>query len=582
MARTANQDNDAAERELPQGMRQRNRAVAEREASRLARPEARKVGTLGHASRHKSAVTSTPSGYNYATQKEQNNEEWCGPFSVARQMIAKREEARRKRQAEQDEEHKEHHPLDEAMVHLDMEKKRKAQPSLQWKGSVVDSNSNQYSKRQKRAQEQAKNRVPSLFHLCVEFLVDNFEHVEALGDVDSTIRRKICEELVTKKKMDGAAFDVLAEVGIEELALVDCAEVTQDQLAQHLKELLPAGLRFLALQHAGRCFGSKVVKSITSSSPNCELFAVAIGGAYLFKDEDAASLIETTAPTLSSIDFTACPLLSSQFCKALSKNYCSGAKGTLLELSLENVNISKEDLLSLAKSSDALRNLKSLKLCQIESVDDEVVLAILDVVDGNLEAIDLSCNHNLTDDALSAIRRCNRNGALRSLQLCELKNLTEAGLEAFFTLEIPGLPPPPMLKKLVLNNCSHEAVTDAVMELATKSSSMNREAVTESLSLLGGLVHVGIHGSSCTDRTMEALAATSSKTLKELDVSFCPLISDKGFGYLVSKAYPLSKIHIWGCAQVTDEFLDGHDRVGDSSFEIIGAWMKQNRVFSIQ
>jgi hypothetical protein len=139
-----------------------------------------------------------------------------------------------------------------------------------------------------------------------------------------------------------------------------------------------------------------------------------------------------------------------------------------------------------------------------------------------------------------------------------------------------------MLKKLVLNNCSHEAVTDTVMELAAKCSAMNREAVTESLSTMGGLVHVGIHGSSCTDRTMESLAATSARTLKELNASFCPLISDKGLGYLVSKALQLSTIHIWGCAQVTDEFLDGHSRVGDSSFEVIGAWMKQNRVFSVQ
>lgn len=579
-------DNTAGDagRELPQAMRERNRAVAEREASRLARPEPRRVGTLGHASRKKSAVTSTPSGYNYSSNNKDSSEveEWCGPFSVARQMIAKREEAKRKREAQQEEENKEHHPLDQAMDHLEMEKKRKAQPSLQWKGSVPDvSSSNQYSKRQKRLQVQAKSAVPSLFSLCVEFVVDNFEYVEALGDIDSAIRRNICEELVGKGKMNGAAFDVLAEKGIEALELVDCAEVTQDQLAESLTDLLPAGLKYLALQHAGRCFGTKAAKAITSS-PNCSLFAISISGAYVLKDEDAASLIDATAPTLSSIEFTACPLLASKFCKALSENYSSKGKGTLLELSLENVSLTKEDLLALAKSSDALRNLKSLKLRQMEFVDDEVVLAILDAVGGNLEAIDLSFNHNLTDDALSGIRRCNQNGALRSLQLCELKNLTEAGLEAFFTLEIPGLPPPPMLKKLILNHCSHEAVTDAVMDLATKCSSMNREAVTETLSTIGGLVHVGIHGSSCTDRTMESLAATSAKTLKELDVSFCPLISDKGLGYLVSKANQLSTIHIWGCAQVTDVFLDGHDRVSDSSFQVMGAWMKQNRVASVQ
>jgi hypothetical protein len=496
-------------------------------------------------------------------------------------MIAKREEARRKREAQQNDENKETHPLDQVMDQLEMEKKRKAQPSLQWKGNVPVSSSNQsyYAKRQKRVQMQDKTSVPSLFQLCVDFLVDNFEYVQALGDVDNTIRRNICEELVGKSKMNGAAFDVIAEKGIEALELVDCAEVTQDQLAESLEKLLPAGLRFLSLQHAGPCFGGKAVAAITSCS-SCSLFAIAIGGAYLLKDQDAASLISAMAPTLSSIEFSACPLLSNQFFKSLGDNYCSSGAGTLLELSLENVVPSKQDLLLLASSSDALRNLKSLNLRQIESVDDQVVLALLDSVDDTLEAIDLSHNHKLTDDTLSGIRKANQSGKLRSLQLAGLKNLTQAGLETFFTHGIAGLPSPPILRKVSLNGCDHDAVSDVVMDLATRCASMKPND-SSSLSTMGGLVYLGIDGSSCTDRTMENLAATSCRTLKELDISFCGQISDKGLGYLVSKAsQQLSKIHIWGCAQITDEFLDGHARVGDCSLQVVGAWMKQNRQLS--
>jgi hypothetical protein len=379
--------------------------------------------------------------------------------------------------------------------------------------------------------------------------------------------------------MNGAAFDVIAEKGIEALELVDCVEVTQDQLAESLANLLPAGLRFLSLAHAGRCFGPKTVLAITSA-PQCSLFAVAIGGAYLLKDQDAASLIAATAPTLSSIEFSACPLLASHFFKSLSENYCSNGPGTLLELSLENVVPSKQDLLLLASSSDALRNLKCLNLRQIESVDDQVILALLDSVDNTLEAIDLSHNHKLTDDTLSGIRKVNRSGKLRSLQLAGLKNLSQAGLETFFTHGISGLPSPPVLRKLSLNGCDHDAVSDVVLDLATKCASMKPND-SSSLSTMGGLVHLGIDGSSCTDRTMENLAATSNTTLKELDVSFCGHISDRGLGYLVSKASQrLSKIYIWGCAQITDEFLDGHARVGDCSLQVVGAWMKQNRQFS--
>jgi hypothetical protein len=69
------------------------------------------------------------------------------------------------------------------------------------------------------------------------------------------------------------------------------------------------------------------------------------------------------------------------------------------------------------------------------------------------------------------------------------------------------------------------------------------------------------------------LAATCGSSLQELDVSFCGSVTDKGLGYLSSKAHHLKKVHIWGLAQLTDEFLDGHDLEG---LELVGVWMKRS------
>jgi hypothetical protein len=69
------------------------------------------------------------------------------------------------------------------------------------------------------------------------------------------------------------------------------------------------------------------------------------------------------------------------------------------------------------------------------------------------------------------------------------------------------------------------------------------------------------------------LAATCGSSLQELDVSFCGTITDKGLGYLSSKCIHLKKVHIWGLAQLTDEFLDGHDGEG---LELVGVWMKKS------
>eukprot|EP00957_Ditylum_brightwellii_P158695 12078452-Ditylum_brightwellii.AAC.1 len=97
----------------------------------------------------------------------------------------------------------------------------------------------------------------------------------------------------------------------------------------------------------------------------------------------------------------------------------------------------------------------------------------------------------------------------------------------------------------------------------------------------GGLVHLNIAGGSVTDATMEKLAVSCASSLKELNLSFCASVSDKGLGYLVSKVgRQFRKITVWGCAQITEEFVDGHDRVDEiggvgSSLEIEGVWMKK-------
>ena len=617
---SVDEDNDANNNNpRMRAMRERSRAVAEREASRLARPDQPLASrTLGHASKSKSAVSSTPfgqlmKGTKGSSSTNNNNEaqEWCGPFSVARQMIAAREDARRLRlqQTEEGEgENIEHHPLDDVMEEAKLEQQRKENPSMNWisrrhrKGSANDTtnNSNYYAKRRKRFHQQKElmgiggNTVPSLFQLCINYLVDNFEHCDSLGLVDHSIRVALCERLVAQGKMNGAAFDVLAEEGVETLELVDCAQVSQEQFCDAIKVLIPLGLRAILLKHCGRCFGGQAVKTIESlKSEEIQLFALSLAGAYLLSDDDISRLIAATSRTLSSIDLTACPLIGPKFCNAIGENFSlsiNEGSSCLLELSLEDIPLKKEALLTLGAASDALRSLRSLKLKSIEAVDDEVVSIILNSIDeGSLEGIDLSKNNLLTDEVLSSIRRRGTN--LRSLQLSGLRNLTAIALEAFFT-PIDDMPPPPMLRKLDLSQCSHDEINDAVVSLAAKASSfrsladavnsesasaVNPENLVSEITNSLGLVHVNISGSSISDKSMEMLAATCKSSLEELDIGFCAGVSDKGLGYMVSKVgRQLSKIHVWGCAQITEDFLDGHDRIEEGGLEIVGVWMKKS------
>lgn len=581
-------------RQESNGRATRARQVAEREASRLARPDKPPVGSVVHSKR--GSRLSTPFGSLQSPDTSgATQEEWCGPFSVARQMIAAREEARRLREEQQaaiDPDNKASHPLDYLHEQALLEKKRKENPSMNWVGdnnSKDDSASaNYYVKRRSRVSKMrtgsgGKSCVPSLFHLCVDYIAKNFEHVETLGAVGHPVRRALCERLVELGEMNGAAFDVLAEKGVDTIELIDCAQVSEDQFCDALKICLPAGLKAIFLKHCGRCFGNQAAK-ILIDTKDIQLFALSLSGAYILKDSCAADLISATARTLSSIDLTACPLIGAKFCQSIAD--CYRIEGNcLLELALQNVQISKEALLSLG--SESLRQLKSLKLKEIDSVDDEVVSILTKSIDGgSLENVDLSGNPQLTDDILSSIRRCNTDGNLRALQLSGLTNLTAIGLEAFFT-SIDSLPAPPMLRKLDLSELA--SVNDSVVTLAAKAASFKRsvaetpmetlevddpnpELMGHKLAPMKGLVHINIAGSSITDKSLEVLASTCSSSLMELDVSFCTAISDKGLGYLVSKVgEQFTKLNVWGLAQLSDEFYDGHS---SKSLEIMGVWMK--------
>jgi hypothetical protein len=501
----------------------------------LARPE-RRVKSLDHADKKKSAVSSTPFGRNVlGTKSTEVDQEWCGPFSVARQIIAQREEAR-KRKYEKDEAAV-HHPMDALCEQIDLEQKRKLHPSLTWKGDVqASAPSSIYAKRLKRVENRyIQSRVTSLFQLSVNFLVDNWDCVESLGEIDNDCRVAIAKELTKRNQLNAKAFASLVSQNMECLDLIDCAGITQDPMAEVLRGL--KGLRYLMLTNAGRCFGPKSINSLIESKAS--LCCLSISGAYLLQDADAASLIKANSSSLQSVAFDTCPLLGEKFVNAVRDDM----KGTLKELSLRNLALSNRCMNGLSGCKEAFRSIKSLTLYSM-GINDERLRGILQTIGNSLDMLDISKNYDLTDACLSSIRQF--NPGLRSLSLSGVKELSSIGLEAFFTHDLEGLPPPPKLRVLNLSSCDHQAITDQVLSLVTDNASIMRGV---------GLVRLDIQGSNLvTDSTLEQLAGGgSARTITELNVSYCPLISDKGLGYFVSKVgNQLGKIHIWGCAQLTD------------------------------
>jgi Leucine Rich repeat len=601
------------ERVVPENVRIRQRAVAEREAARLARPERREGKYIGHADRKKSAVSSTPFGFmgNSVTPSKSvidglSTADWCGPFSLARQMISKREEIKRQRELEEENDNANapSHPLDFLTMQLELDKKRKEHPSLQWKARVPSDDvenqtrDNLYSKRRRRMDQLSvgKSKVPSLFNLCVAYLVDNFEYVDRLGvTVDNSIRSKVISELVACNKLNGTSLGAIAEDGIEALEIVDCADITESDLCTRLRSLLPSGLTYLSLDNAGRCVGPQCVRTIVdcledAKQPSC-LQALSIGGAYLLKDEDAAKLIScASAKGLESLEFRACPLLGDLCFNSIFNSYkVEGSR--LLELSFEDITWTEtKQLDALITSPLALQNVKNLSLRRLGGLNDDIVSRMLDITSNTLERLDLSDNHELTDQTLASIRQFSSR-QLVSLDLSGLRNLTAMGLEATFMIveqEDDSNPDtPPRLRYLNLSSCHHEAVTDEVIKQICLSSKIGVgysvanhgiSSTTLTNANTEGLVTLNVQGSSViTDNSMEELVKSCSSSLVELDVSFCTGITNKGLGFLVDNCKnQLRKLSVWGNASISDEFLDGNRRANDPDFQVVGTWMKNH------
>jgi hypothetical protein len=363
---------------------------------------------------------------------------------------------------------------------------------------------------------------------------------------------------------------------MDSLELVDASGITGEELTTALQALLPAGLRYLHLDQCGRCFGEKAVQALLADATR--LVALSIGGAYLFSDDLAAQLL-AQSKNLSSVDLKACPLVGLKMCQALSER-----SFPLVELALEDIKLTDESWQALCQSKSSLSRLERLKLCRVDGLTDDFVaqLLALTTADGksSLQAIDLSHNYTLTDVVLEAIRQYTSR-SLRSLTLTGLGQLSAEALEALFT-HVPDLAPAPRLVVLDLSHLDHQAVTDSVLTAALVAAAGARSDAKNSTG--GGIVRLNVKGAKLlTDDSLESLVTYGRNSLEELNVSYCTSLTDQGMGYLVDRcAVQLREIELWGLAQLTDAFFDGHRRANDPTLAITGVWMKKSTSRTIQ
>ena len=333
------------------------------------------------------------------------------------------------------------------------------------------------------------------------------------------------------------------------------------------------GRHGIVVDHAGMAVAEGLADILKKPENENKIDIFGITGAYVASDSSVASILVSNRSSLRSVKLDVCPLVASLSASALF------ALPDLSELSL---SFSRPGFFGpLLHPSSSLKpaflgTLTSLTLSGAGDCDDRLVAALLPEGPAGdrprLAHLDLS-GTRVTDVSLETIRR-GTGETLLSLDLSLAKSLTAPGLSVFFSPD-PSLGPPVSLKRLSLASCGagSDAVTDEVVALAcgTSDAAGNGDGLT-ALNVSGGGAGVG-------DKGMEAVARHCRVSVTELDVSFCHGVTDRGLGYLVEKCRGLRKVSVWGLAQLTDDFHDGHARRGregeGGGLEIVGNWMKK-------
>ncbi|GMI56665.1 hypothetical protein TeGR_g15004 [Tetraparma gracilis] len=486
--------------------RETNRAVASVAGLRLARPSA--PGAAAEAAPSSSAAmpSSTPFGSSRLsraapgaaeeaadadTSAAASASDWCGPFSVARRLINKREAARADREEKLREEAgaKEEAPrtaLDEEAALLERRRRERLQPLLAWKPSFGEGHTNtrhQFESRKRQYSTMASASapaVPSLSELCVSFLTANFAAIESLGGLDSASRNQLSAALAETNSLTDDACATVAGLKQEDeyygagalhtLEIPDGASLTAPgllSLAEALFERDAPASHGIAVGHAGVAAASSLSDLLSSPPLEDRLDILSLSGAYTLPDSGFAAAVSNNLRSLAVLRLDTCPLLGPLLGSALAK------LSRLEELSLENCNAGV--LPAMLSSPPAfLSTLTSLSLRGAADLNDELLSKLLPLGGGvrvPLEHLDLSST-GVTDASLSRARR-SVGGTLASLTLNLCRGLTAAGLEVFFA---PGaeLGPPVRLRKAVLSGLGCVRASEASAQASDASERERR------------------------------------------------------------------------------------------------------------
>ncbi|RZC51477.1 hypothetical protein C5167_019905 [Papaver somniferum] len=407
-------------------------------------------------------------------------------------------------------------------------KQSEAKPDIEWNGMT---------------DPERKRVTPKLEDLSINLLAKHVEALSSLRGVPDVLRNKLSNVLCDSRKMDSHAMELLTSGSPTEIRVKDCSWLTEEQFSKIMKGCDTNNLTILQLDLCGNCLPDYILRATLAKSPNSlpVLSSMSLKGACRLTDGGIKTLV-ASAPSLCSINLAACPLLSS-----ISIQYMADALGSMLkELYLDDCqNI---DMMLSLPALQKFEFLEVLSIADIETVSDDFVSKFVTVCGWNLKELNFSDCRKLTDKSLKAVgEHCS---ALQTLHLANLRKLTDSSLG------------------YLANGCQ------LIQTLTLRDNSISDEGVAAFLEASGEpLTEISLNKVKKVvgNHTALSLARCCSKNLLSLDLSWCRGLNNSALGLIVDSCSNLRILKLFGCTQITSEFVTGHS---NKCVQIVGLQLR--------
>ncbi|XP_042450024.1 uncharacterized protein LOC122034750 isoform X2 [Zingiber officinale] len=314
-----------------------------------------------------------------------NNEDWPGPFSTALKIIEDRNQKLRTRESNNY-----------------FKKGQNDKSRISW---VPTKNRNPMA------------RVPStLRDLCVKILLENAEEIESLDGIPDLLKHWLILKLCHSRKMNPHLLSHLVSATPTEICLSDCSWLTEVQFENIFSQCDVKCLKVLQLDRCGRCLPDYVLRSTLAHYPNGlpSLTRLNLKGAYRLSD-DGLNAVVASAPSLSSINLSECPLLTSMGIINLADKL-----GTVLtELYIDGCQ--NVDAMAILPALKKVNHLEVLSVGGLQSVCDKFVHQLIPICGSHMRELTLA---GCDDEAIAAFLEAS-GGSLAELSLNNVAKVAE-------------------------------------------------------------------------------------------------------------------------------------------------------------